>query len=163
MKYQQVNPWPPLVSKMSLSWTLKIRVNCCHSEEPGGSLDSDVSHQCVNGTNTALKRKTFHCIDPVLATPFLVNIWTMSPGQWYVLTFFLIKSVKLKVPNTTLRLKNLYGSTLQDNIRPVRYVVLLLHPSHWDSWYMYSTSKWRRLFTLYGMQSGPVLNRAGPG
>lgn len=95
-----------LVSKMSLSWTPKIRVKCCHSEEPGGSSDSHVSHQRGNGWITPCSGSKNGCIDSVLATCFPVNIWT--PLQWYIrsnLSLFFFKWEKPKILNTTFRLK----------------------------------------------------------
>lgn len=103
----QTDPWPPPpVSKMSLSKTLKLRVNC-HSEQPSGSSDSVVSHHCVtvNVTTSALWRQKHSLYRFCFHRLFPGNIWKTSPAQWRISYNFLLERVKLNIPNTALRLK----------------------------------------------------------
>lgn len=56
---------------MSLSETLKLRVNC-HSEKRSAFWDSVVSHHCVTVNVTTSEGENIQPIDSVLATRFLV-------------------------------------------------------------------------------------------
>lgn len=103
----QTDPWPPPpVSKMSLSKTLKLRVNC-HSEQPSGSSDSVVSHHCVtvNVTTSALWRQKHSLYRFCFRRLFPGNIWKMSPAQWRISYNFFIREGKAEHSKHSIKIK----------------------------------------------------------
>lgn len=144
----QTDPWPPPpVSKMSLSKTLKLRVNC-HSEQPSGSSDSVVSHHCVtvNVTTSALWRQKHSLYRFCFRRLFPGNIWKTSPAQWRISYNFFIREGKvehskhsIKIKTTTKKSKSCHDAYtnvctfIQQVMRTTQYMILLLHPSHWDA------------------------------